>query len=489
MTKKQTTLTAIGMFLIGLILLNANTDREFINLAPTEGIPNGVVLDADTTYTQSFAATRTSISRVSLFLRPTTTNLPPSSATISLAVNGEERANQSIAAEFIDSSGASQVRFNPPIKVKEGDTINLSVSVPKELSGRLRAQLRLPDETFDNTYATFTIDQEDQEAPLAYQVYYKYRPPLSAQLAGLLITLAIILVLRNRIASHYIAAIYIAGLTLVATAPAILLGHIPYITMVATALAATSMWIFTKHFNLSLVARVTTIHVFGLTTWFALHTLAGREKLIALSVLPLLILLISNKGDKKNTQLRIATVAIFLLLAILLPWQQPTISPSITASPRDVFLDPNQVPSSIKFDSDYTALHIPQRDPESIEEGGGWDNFGSYTGIIATALAGLGILTNTKRHWKMLTVGIIGLLIAATPAITPLINQASPLPAQYFIILTTFSIALFAGLGLQSLYNFIGSSKVSTIIVYTIATFILLDMLHVVGRTLEFGLL
>ena len=68
--------------ILGSLFLFTTTDREFINLQPTEGASHAIVLDSSKTYQQTFTATRPSISQLGLFLSPPPINTPSNNISI-----------------------------------------------------------------------------------------------------------------------------------------------------------------------------------------------------------------------------------------------------------------------------------------------------------------------------------------------------------------------------------------------------------------------
>ncbi|MEK7556381.1 MAG: hypothetical protein AAB538_00200 [Patescibacteria group bacterium] len=399
-------LAAVAGF-TGLVLLTATSDREFINLAPTEGESNAILLESGHAYTQAFRATRNSpISRVGIFLRPAAARL--SKGTIVLSVESEgTKATQEISTDFIDREGPTQVRFAEPIPTSGGAEVTITLRVPENLSGQIRAQLRPLDETFDPALVSFAIDREPQAAPLGYQVYYIQHPPLALQLGGLLLLTALFVVVGQPVSRPVAAGLLAIALPIIYVLP----GFSPLLVVIQmVVLAAVMHWL--KRFSLHPSAVLLGAVIFTFTTWWPLH--------------------IANN------------------------WQWIPEVFGQGASLKDIFLDPRQIPSA---------------------NGGNWEHYGSYIGIIAAVLAFLG-LAATVREKKYVPYIAITLL--------------SPLAAVMLpdlVIVTTFGLAFLAAHGLEALRTFLGRDRLAAVLCSVIVVLVLLDLLHVGARTLEFGIL
>lgn len=271
LTKTKIIVSIVGI-IAALALFLVKTDREFINLTPSPGGPeNSVVLEAGHTYAQTFPATRTSVSRIGLYLRPQVRSLAQGAVTVKIFVAEQLRAEQLISASFIDAEGVSEVRLAKSIPVNRGEDITLLVEVPKELSGQIRALVRTPDETFDSSYARFTIDENPQTSTLAYQVYYMYRPPLAWQVA-IVILLSLFYLFFPKFFSSQKGNVTLGIMLAAAFAvPALLFGDFPWLTISITAVAFGGMSLFLHRFNLSTPAIVLGASIFAFTTWWPLH--------------------------------------------------------------------------------------------------------------------------------------------------------------------------------------------------------------------------
>lgn len=270
---KRIRLVSAGLIcLAGLALFTVRTDREFINLTPSPGsTENSLTLEASRAYEQKFPATRTSISRLGLYLRPQTRNLTPSAVSLSILASGQLRAQEKIPTSFIDAEGVSEIRLSRPVTVTRGEEITIVLDVPSELSGQIRALTRTPDETFNADYAHFTIDQTAHAAPLAYQVYYRYRPPLAWQMGGLLLIWALAVLFPQRLGSRKIIVLLGFSLAILYAAPAFLFGSFPLLLIGVTTLAFTGMALTLIRQKLSLPAVLAGACLFAFTTWWPLH--------------------------------------------------------------------------------------------------------------------------------------------------------------------------------------------------------------------------
>ncbi len=172
MNKITRYILAIIIGFTGLALFFVKTDRAFVTFSPIEGQTNAIVLESGQTYAQTFPAIGNNISRVSVFLRPAAKQIPEGEVPVSLAIAGQT-FTQKVPTAFIDSEGAAQARFTPPLRTAKDMPITLTLQVPDNLSGQIRAQVHEPGE-------------------FAYQVYSSYTPSLAIQIGGLLLLAALI---------------------------------------------------------------------------------------------------------------------------------------------------------------------------------------------------------------------------------------------------------------------------------------------------------
>ncbi len=452
----------LALLSAGGLLLLVKTDREFINLAPSEGFAHGVELRSRSTYEQSFIATRSTITRLGLFFMPTTKELPDATITVTVKRADKVISEQSLSAAFIDGENFSQIRFRPPLTVTRGEQLTVSISVPPALDNALRLQQRQTDATFSPANVSFSIDGKVQDAPAAYQVFYGWRPSLAVQIGGLLILTAIILPLPS-------LPLYVLGAAILFIMPALLLKSLPLIDFFYAALALGGMLMLLREHKLPLMPALFGAHVFAFTTWLPLHALAGREYYAAFALLPFIL------SPRRRPLLPVITLAI-LLIILFGDWQPITSFPDQAANFRDIFFDPNQVPDSQKVPG-YT-----------------WDHFGSYVGIISAALAFVGFIWQGRRHKLVALIGLLGALLALAPFFTRTLARLLPLPPSHFIILTTFAVAYFAAFGLHGLRRYLQPIRhtkdyvVQTVIVLLVII-ALLDLWQVAAGTLEYGLL
>ena len=492
MKKTHRYLLGIIILLISPFFFTAKFDLQYISNPAQEGEVAGVKLAAGKSYLQSFSTTRHSISELSLFLRPATTK-PVTTHSIKLKVHrGDEiLATQEINPSFINNDSQTNVRFPSPLVTKPGQLISFSLTVPPELSGNYRAQLSLPNEDSEARNATFYLDNQPQDQNLAFNVSYTFRPPLSYQLGILSLFLAAFLIANLSPKSHAAIIFYAITLTASFISPVVALDSFSPLLLATFIVGFLSMFFFLRSLNLPLPAILLGAHAYSFTTYFPLHILSGRAKLISFAFLPLVFLMFypSRRFIKKHFKLSGLILIIIFILLIFLPYQPPSIKPIHTAQLKDIFLDPNQTPVSDKFHPAYNALQIPKEDPSVIEYYGGWDNFGSYIGFINLLLALVGIVFTAKRYMPLLAIGVIALVISSTQLLIPSVSIFLPIPPQYLIIIATFILTTFATLGLTRLWRFLGKDPLTNAIIITIVIFALFDLLNVSSKTLQFSLL
>lgn len=466
-----------------------NSEREFIIFNPQEGELAGIVLQSGHDYRQSFTVYRRSLSRLSLALRPTIeTALPNHSFTFILYSGSAAPLTKSIPVSFIDREGVTRIDFDPPLFTNPGDTISFSLSIPPELSGLLRAQTVNIADSPDLAATSFTIDNQPQPVPLAWQMFYDFHPPLSYQLGIFLLWLAFWLVLRLPLSHPVVLSSYVLAAVIAYLSPAVFLGQYYWLLALSSVAAMAGMILLLRSLSLSAPLVLFGANAFAFSTFFALHSYAGRPQMLAFSLIPLLCFLFINTHPKRRLLLLAITIICLLIFLFAAPYHSPAVSPLLVASLKDILLDPNQIPTADKFQAAYYALQIPRGDPSVVVQSG-WEHFGSYIGFINLSFSLLGLLFYARRFWLVALIGLAGLTISALPFTTPYFLSRLWLPPQYFIILLSFALAFFAAFGLSKLQSFLRDSRLTQFIIYMIAIFALFDLLNVTSKTIQFGLL
>jgi|GEM_PF-2961818 hypothetical protein len=484
----------LGALLIAISfsLLATKFDREYITFSPQEGDVGSVILKSGGTYQQTFTVTRRSISQMSLPVsRAVVSPVTESSIELTILRDNEVLAVEQINPSIIKDDGSTQVKFAKPITTKPGQEITLSLNVPSILSGSYRTQLSLPTEKQESANASFYIGDELQDKYLAFNVFYVFRPPLSYQMGTLLFLLSIFIILNLSLKSRAAIILYTVALSAAYIYPVVALGNFSLLLLGTFTISFVGMFLFLRKLKFSLPAILLGAHMYAFTTYFPLHISAGREKLLCFAFLPFIFYFFYPLvGDyKRKIKLSLLMIFIMAMLVVFLPYEAPPVTPIHTANLKDIFLDPNQIPTGDKFHAAYYVLQIPKGDPSVIDYYGGWDNFGSYIGFINMGLAFIGIIFGGKRYWSLLVVGAIGLLISTAQFVTPYLATVMLVPPQYFIIITTFSLSVFAAVGLKTLWRFLRKDPLTNVLIIMIVFFALLDLLNVTSKTLQFGLL
>ncbi len=488
--KKSFRLILIMLFLLSSIgLFSINTEREFVSYTPQEG-ESGVVLGSDAAYRQTFVTERHSISRLTLFLRPLISELPPASFTVNLSTGDTVRKSTTVPASLVDRDGATQIKFPSPLPTTPGDTITLTIDIPASLHNLLRAQVVSAADNPDISDISFFVNDAQQPLPLAFQLFYDYRPPLSYQLAIYLIFICIWLASQRSLLHPAIITSYVIASVLAFLSPMILLTSINWFLAIAFVLAVGGMILLLRTYGLTPPSIFLGANAFGFSTYFALHAQSGRDLLLLFSLLPWLFLLSRPSIKSPLRFMSLAVLLCGLLIFLLLAhYRAPSVTPLLVANLKDILLDPNQIPTADKFQAAYYALQIPRGDPATILAAGGWDNFGSYLGYLNLPFALVGLLFYSKQSRGIALLGALGFLVAAFSPLTTLLVPSLWFPPQYLIILLSFALAFFSAFGLEKLRLFLGLHPVTTFIVSSLAVIALFDLLNVTSKTLQFGLL
>lgn len=275
MKRVATTVLAIILGVIGAVLALLQVDREFIALAPTQGQAHTIPLDASRTYEQEFAVYAESISSISVYLRPLQRNLPPESIAVRVTAGDQSRV-ATVPAVFLDPDTPAQIPINPPLRIVPGQNVNLEISVPEILSGKVGAQERVVDETFNTHDVTFSISGDPQENPLAYHVFRQVRPIFTLQLAGLLVLAALFLLIhRVSVPKGLQMPVGVAAFVLLYSLPLFVSGTVSIPLLVVQFFVALGAVALFRAYGLSpLSIFIGTALITG-TTWWAAHTLAS----------------------------------------------------------------------------------------------------------------------------------------------------------------------------------------------------------------------
>lgn len=445
--------------LAGMALLFYRTDREFINLQPTPGAAFVVPLENGSTYEFTFTVNRSTVTRLGLWFKPLRENLPNELIKLTITRDAQVIAEQTIASAFIDGQGFTQVRFKPALQVAPGAKLRTSISVAPALSGAVGLQERVIDETFNATDSNLTINGQVAPRPLAYQAYFLYHPGLAVQLGLLLILVPWFIVFTPLPKLHpVVIGAVVSG---IAVLPAILLGSYPWPVWLAQMVAWTGMYQLLTYYQLSFPSRLVGAHIAGLTTYYALHAAGGTGMMLLLAILPYVVY-----GCLKYRAFRwLGVVGICLIVAAtyVLIDTVPTYVPS--ALPRDIFLDPYQVP------------HVQKGADQQV-----WHHYGSYVGLLGALLAVFGIVSTWRRFWLLSIITLSSLVLYGSHLMLPWM-------VIYLVVLVAYLIAFFASQGLHRLQTYLGESPVVGYLMILISFVILLDLLFVSTTTLEVPLL
>lgn len=456
----------VGCLALAFFLGTYTTDREFINLRPGEGPQPVVALESNHTYVQAFIARRRSITRIGLYLKPTTVPLPRGTITLSLQRDGQEIFGQSVSADFIDAHGVTQVRM-PPLVTVPGERLQISVTVSPEISGRVAAYARNPDGTFNAADVPFVISGVAQPAPLAHQVYAAYRPTLAVNIAVLLIAVSILTLFpwthRPSVFPYFLGVVISGAVTI----PLMLTGVWKWELFLAIFFTVAGSYMLLRAMGASLAAAMVGSFAASLTTWWALQALGGREKMLLIAILPWLgylrlrwrLLAVWQRGWC------VAAVLAFAALYLLYGTYGAVTDALPDAALKDIFLDPYQVSTAQKISGSIVA----------------WNNYGSYTGVFVLLLAAIGM---AWRGWRYKLAVILGLLPLLVIVVAPQVRFFI-VPVPHTIILTTLMIAFFSAWGLEGLRRYLPPGVTRESILRIIAVVILLDLLFVLGTTLE----
>lgn len=464
---------AIGLFCISIPLWFITSDREFSNLGPTDGAAYSIPLQANIDYGQTVLAARQSVTRLGLQLHTQVKTVPEGNLTITVVTPTEKRSVQ-LNPKLIEDEGFTEVRFEPPLKTIPGQPFTFHIVVPLSLQGAIRAQTRLPDDSFNANTVSFAINGVVQHAPLAHVLLYAYRPPFAWQLAGLLyLAIAALFWPRQRTRQHQIGKLLIAFyLPALALIPAFLFNHIPLVLYAALVIALSGMYLYLRR-HLHWPAAFLGASLFAFTTWFPLHILNGRPYYFLAAFLPYLALYIERIFFvNKRWMGALCSVGIVTAAALLGTVIPHAIFPASNTSLSDTLLDPNQVPSSVKVGGNLA-----------------WDHFGAYVGPLAALLALVGCIAPVRRSWPIwiASLAALGLWYAGRLSVAATLFL---IPLPHIALLLVFVLALWAALGLESIYRFLGQEdKLVQTVVGAMALFTMLDLWHIVAITLEYNFL
>lgn len=457
----------------GGFLVTTRVDRLLLELAPSNGALFSVTLSNSKVYSQTLVTTRHSISKLNYYL--TVASSAPANGVIQVKLmRGQEVIGQSVLpAVFVNSLGASEFVFSPPVATIPGETLSSTIQVAPAMSGLVKMQTRQADGTFKASDTTFTIDGAQQENPLAYQAFYSYRLPFAIQLGGLLVLAGLFILVppvSDRQKDIWLTVYAFSAITLFLI-PNFTLGGWPWLLIISQATALLGITLLLKRFGLSTLSALFGAHIFSFTSWFPLHFLANRQLYILIALLPALLVLSRYRKQTSHYWRVVFVILILATTATTILFGRhvfSSLSISQMANARDIFLDPNQLSSAVKF-----TLPNEQVPPA-------WDNFGSYIGIPVAVFALIGLITSGRKHKAVVLGGIICAIFSLT----------SFIPLPHVIIGVTFTLAILSACGFDNLYRFLGAhDKLVTVLMALVMVIVLFDLWNVSAGTLEFALL
>lgn len=261
--------------LCGLALFFIRSDRQFINLLPTRGLPHAITLESGHVYAQEFVIHTSPVSQIGIYLRSFGDTPPDLPVTVRVLHERRLIHEQKLPAVFADPEATSEIRLPAPLSVTPLEILRVEVTVPPELSGRMALQTRALDGTFNND-ASFFIDEHRQTNPLAYQVYAAVRPALTLHVASLLILAAVWVLGGLQLATSRGLIVYAAALAIIANVPAMLMGIFAAQLLIIQTIVLLGALAYGRRLNISQPASLLTAHTLAFTTWWPLVMLFAR---------------------------------------------------------------------------------------------------------------------------------------------------------------------------------------------------------------------
>lgn len=469
-------LTSAGLLILAAIALwSIQTDRLMLQLIPTPGAANALVADSSSTYEQTIVVTQKTISRIGIFFSASG-SLP--SVSLPLRVyRGEQLIGEANTSSlFLDNDGTTLWQFSQSIKTNPGEKIRLRLTIPAELSEKIRLKIRVPDGEFNIQDIQFLLNGKLQPNPLGYEAYAQYQPPLAIALAALAFIAAIHLLIHPK--KQISRDLLTIGASILACAaylaPTLWHGTFPWpLLFTSTAVFLGSYW-WLEGKHLHPISALGGASVLAFTTWWVLQYASERSAYLLIAAIPLLFVTI-QKNQPKERKVVSGALAVLMVIGVVssgITWTTSFVPTA--ANPKDALFDTQQAVYSLK---------VVQYNGEPIS----WDNFGAYVGIPAGVLILIGLIPHLKARKYLWATAILVSIIAFTPAIASL-SAAWHLPvaSPHLVIFLILAFAVATAHGIENLYTYLGyHDRLARILVTGITLLMILDLWNVSANVLE----
>lgn len=459
MTAWPRRLAGLFVLLLSFFLWQYSVDRIFIDLAPTPGSAFVVPLQIGVHYDLHFTAGQFPITRLAFFFKPLQPSLPGDSVGIELFQNDELLATAAVPGSFIDDQGFTSVRLSRAVDGTPDTRLMVRLAVPPSLSGAVGLVQRARDGTFDPDQVSFAIDGVHQNNPLAYQAYFAARPAFAIYLSGLIFLTGLVFLLP-RLFTQYLPTVGALAASFIAVAPIYAQGTYPLLLPVAIASVWLGMFWLLHRSNFETIPAIIGANAASLASYFPLHLLQEQPSLVLLASIPLIFALWYRQPAVRWILIGgVCFAALFYLPDSL------TV-PTGLASLKDTFLDPNQSMAALKIPGSVTP----------------WFHYGSYLGVPAAVLSALGVLAGIRKR----SAAVLLLLVTlATLYAGEFALSAWHIPWPYLIVLPTYCLAFFVAAGAQATLNYLRPAVWASVLIIGLGVVHVLDLLYVLGHTLE----
>lgn len=262
--------------LLGVSIFRVHADQEFIHLTPSEGSEFLVSVKSDSTFEQTFAVQRQSISKVGAFLIPINIRAKNSTDTIHIALlqGGVVKAEEDIPVFQIDGEGASFITVTPALATSKGESLTMRITASPEASGLVALQKRAFDESFPDRDISFAIDGVKQQYPVAYSVFERVWPPFVQQLGGLLVLAGFLLLFWNyAMNAKTITSLLVLIVIGILYAIPSLRGYGMFVPLAVLLMIAT--WFILRISGRTILASFFGTFIFACSTWLPLYLITG----------------------------------------------------------------------------------------------------------------------------------------------------------------------------------------------------------------------
>lgn len=268
MRNKLVKVALLGILGISIMLIRA--DRVLVRAEP--GDYPLVPLMSDTTYNQRIDIVGGRLGKISLFFRKRRDSEIAKHVAIAIQDERGSIRRTTIPLTVIADHGATRIPLHKPFLMQHSGIMELSISVPKELSGILELQTSSIDKNNSKNKHPLMIDGNAQEISLAYEIFENSHPPLALQIGGLFMVSAIYFMMSTSVAANFFPLVFAGVASLLYIFPSRGVNSGSLLIIIIQSVVFLFVYYASHHFfHRSYHAALAGAIIIAFTTWWPLH--------------------------------------------------------------------------------------------------------------------------------------------------------------------------------------------------------------------------